>query len=226
MTSRFSSVAIAATFIALGATTALAQPPASSLLNDLELRQLVARSEPADHARLAWHFNLLAERYTADAKRHASMALGAGAQSGRQPGLAVHCKQLASHDTELAATARELATFHVQAGQGASSAAPADSGKLTAGAGARRANDEELAAFADKAAASNDHRALADYFSTMAQRYTDQAKSHASMASAYRGTRSAPAAVHCDRLVQLARDAAKEARAAADAHSAMTAGHR
>ena len=35
------------------------------------------------------------------------------------------------------------------------------------------------------------------------------------MASAYRGTRLAPAAVHCDRLVTLAREAAKEARTAA-----------
>jgi hypothetical protein len=46
------------------------------------------------------------------------------------------------------------------------------------------------------------------------------------MAAAYRGTRSAPAAVHCDRLVQLARNAASEARAAADQHSKMTADHR
>jgi hypothetical protein len=226
MTSRFSSVAIAATFIALGATTALAQPPASSLLNDLEVRQLVARSEPADHARLAAHFGVLADRYTAEAKRHASMALGATAQSSRQPGLAVHCKQLASLDTDLASTARELATYHEKASQGTRSAAPADPGKLTAGVGARKAEDEELTAFADKAAAANDHKALADYFSTLARRYTDEARSHTSMAAAYRGTRSAPAAVHCDRLVRLAQDAAKEARTAADAHSKMSADKR
>jgi hypothetical protein len=226
MTSRFSSIAIAATFAAFAATTALAQPPVTAVLTDLEVRQLVARSEPADQARLAAHFSVLADRYAAEAKRHASMALGAAAQSGRQPGLVVHCKQLASLDTDLASTARELATYHEKASQGTQSAAPADPGKLTAGVGARKADDAELTAFAEKAAAANDHKALADYFSTLARRYTDEARSHTSMAAAYRGTRSAPAAVHCDRLVRLAQDAAKEARTAADAHSKMSADKR
>jgi hypothetical protein len=225
MTSRI-SLGIAATFIALAAATAFAQEPATVPLNDLELRQLVARSEPADQARLAAHFSALAERYASDAKRHESMALGAAAQSGRQPALAVHCRQLATLSTQLESTARELATYHDKSSRGAPGAAPADPGRLTTGVGARKASDEELAAFAAKAAKANDHRALADYFSTMAKRYTDEANSHTSMASAYRGTRSAPAAVHCDRLVRLARDAAKEARAAADAHSTMAPGNR
>jgi hypothetical protein len=41
------------------------------------------------------------------------------------------------------------------------------------------------------------------------------------MAQAYRGTRIAQAAVHCDRLVTLSQDEAKEAAAAADMHKQL-----
>jgi hypothetical protein len=227
MTFPLTSLGFAVTLIAIATTTtAVAQEPRQALLTDLEVRQLAARSEPADHVRLAGHFGALADRYADESRRHTSMALGATAQSGRQPALAVHCRQLAALDAELESSARELATFHERASRGAPSAAPADPGKLTTGVGARKPDDEELAAFLAKAAASNDHRALAEYFTTLARRYTDEAKTHTSMAAAYRGTRSAPAAVHCDRLVQLARNAASEARAAADQHSKMTTDHR
>jgi hypothetical protein len=46
------------------------------------------------------------------------------------------------------------------------------------------------------------------------------------MAAAYLGTRLAPAAVHCDRLVTLARDAAKEAETAAAMHKELAAAKR
>jgi hypothetical protein len=41
------------------------------------------------------------------------------------------------------------------------------------------------------------------------------------MAQAYRGTRIAQAAVHCDRLVTLSRDEAKEANAAGEMHKQL-----
>jgi len=45
-------------------------------------------------------------------------------------------------------------------------------------------------------------------------------------AQAYRGTRIAQAAVHCDRLVTLSRDSAKEATAAAAMHKDLAGGAR
>jgi hypothetical protein len=41
------------------------------------------------------------------------------------------------------------------------------------------------------------------------------------MAQAYRGTRIAQAAVHCDRMVDLSREAAKEATTAAEMHKQL-----
>ena len=74
---------------------------------------------------------------------------------------------------------------------------------------------------AAKASTPADHRALEEYFLTAAKRYTADANEHATMAAAYRGTKIASAAVHCDRLVTLSRDAAKEANAAAARHKEL-----
>jgi len=52
----------------------------------------------------------------------------------------------------------------------------------------------------------------------VAKRYTADATEHATTAATYRGTKIAHAAVHCDNLVRLSRDAAKEATAAAEMH--------
>jgi hypothetical protein len=57
----------------------------------------------------------------------------------------------------------------------------------------------------------------------MATRYREAVNDHTSMAQAYRGTRMAQAAVHCDRLVSLSRDEAKEATAAAEAPKQLAA---
>ena len=77
---------------------------------------------------------------------------------------------------------------------------------------------------AAKAGTPADHRALEEYFLTLAKRYTAEANEHVAMAQAYRGTRIAQAAVHCDRLVGLSRDAAKEATDGCG--DAQTAGRR
>ena len=75
-----------------------------------------------------------------------------------------------------------------------------------------------LKALATKAATPADHRALQEYFLTAAKRYTADAAAHTAIAQSYRGTRIAQAADHCDRLVANAREAAKEATAAAAMH--------
>ena len=74
---------------------------------------------------------------------------------------------------------------------------------------------------AAKASAPAEHRALEEYFLTLAKRYTVDATEHATMANTYRGTRIAQAAVHCDRLVKLSRDEAKEATEAAAMHKQL-----
>ncbi len=56
----------------VGTLTAQDRPPA--MLNAVEVQQLVKRAEPADQARLSAHFSALADRYTAEVKRHKSMS--------------------------------------------------------------------------------------------------------------------------------------------------------
>ena len=53
------------------------------VLNALELRQLVERAEPADHARLSAHFGALAERYATEAQQHERMAQASNGQAGK-----------------------------------------------------------------------------------------------------------------------------------------------
>ena len=76
---------------------------------------------------------------------------------------------------------------------------------------------------AAKASTPADHRALEEYFLTLAKRYTADANEHVAMANTYRGTRIAQAAVHCDRLVKLSKDEAKEATEAAAMHKQLAA---
>ena len=59
---------------------------------------------------------------------------------------------------------------------------------------------------------------LEEYFLTLAKRYTTDANEHVTLALTYRGGRFAQAAVHYDRLANVARDAAKEATRAAGMH--------
>ena len=81
--------------------------------------------------------------------------------------------------------------------------------------------EAELKALAAKAATPADHRALQEYFLTLAKRYTAEASEHAAIAQSYRGTRIAQAAAHCERIVANAREAAKEATAAAAMHAQL-----
>jgi hypothetical protein len=209
-------------FLALAGNSA-AQDKSPALLNSLEVQQLVKRAEPGDNARLAGHFTALAERYLAEAKRHTSMSQGFVGNPSRNlgTGVSAHCKRLADLNTQSATALRELAIYHQKRAAGASATAPTTGARFEGGAGAPAPTDQELNAMAAKASTPADHHGLEEYFLTSAKRYTAEGKEHVAMAAAYRGTRIAQAAVHCDRLIELSRDSAKEAAEAAAMHKQL-----
>jgi hypothetical protein len=204
-------------------SAAAAQDPSSALLNDMEVRQLVARAEPADHARLGAHFAALAEQYTAAAKRHTSMSQGFGGNPNRNlgSGMSAHCTRLAELNTQSATTVRELVTYHQTLAAGVPAAPPRDAARFHAGAGAPAPSEQEISALAAQASTPAEHRALEEYFLTLAKQYTAEADAHASFAMVYRGARvTQPGAQH-DRLAGLSREAAKEATTAAAMHKEL-----
>src|SRR5262245_61229108 len=202
---------------------AAAQERPTGLLNNLEVRQLVARGEPADNARLAVHFTALADRYAAEAKAHISMSQSFGGNPNRNlgTGMRVHCKQLADLNTQSATTVRELASYHEKLAAGAPATRPPDASRFHGGAGAPEPTQNELNALAAKAGPPAEHRALEEYFLTLAKRYSAEADEHVTLAQTYRGTKISHVAVIHDRLAALARDEAKEATAAAEMHKQL-----
>ena len=217
------TLSVAALALAAFAGSATAQDKSPTLLNTLEVQQLVKRAEAGDNARLAAHFTALAERYVAEAKRHTSMSQSFAGNPSRNlgTGMSAHCKQLAELNTQSATTLRELATYHRGLAAGAAVVPPAAGSHFEGGAGAPRPTDQELNAMAAKAGTPADHLALEEYFLTLAKRDTAEANEHLALAQAYRGTRIAQAAVHHDRLAGLARDSAKEATAGAEMHKQL-----
>ena len=223
---RFRSVTIGLLAAAVFAAPAAAQGTQSGILSNLEVRQLVARGEPADHARLRGHFTALADQYEADAKQHSEMARVFLLNPGRRVVAnksSDHCKRLENLATQSAATVRELAAHHAKLAVGISSTAPENSARFEAGEGARVAwaHEKEIHDLAANARTSADHRVIEEYFDSIAKEYNKAVNEHASMAQAYRGApnrRGGDPAAHCDRLVRLSREAAKEAGAAAAEH--------
>ena len=197
-----------------------AQDRVNGILNSVEVRQLVARAEPAADARLAGHLRGRADRYTAEEKREASMSQSFMANPGRNlgTGMSTHCKRLADLNSKFATTTRELAAFYEKLAAGAAATLPHDSSRFQAGAGAPEPTVAELKAMAATASTPAEHRALAEYFQTLAKRYTATADEHATFAQTYRGTKIAHASTIHDHLARLARDSAKEATAAAEMH--------
>jgi hypothetical protein len=116
---------------------------------------------------------------------------------------------------------RQLATYHEGLAGGAVSTPPRDAARFHRGEGAPEPTSTDLSALAAKAITPADHRMLVEYFATLSTRYTADANDHIAMAQAYRGTRIAQAADHCERLVKLSRDAAKEATEAAVMHEQL-----
>ena len=124
-------------FVFFAGSTA-AQDKSPALLNTLEVQQLVKRAEPGDNARLAAHFTALADRYTAEAKRHTSMAQSFVGNPSRNlgSGMSAHCKQLADLNTQSATELRELAAYHQKLASGATATPPAAGARFEGGAGA------------------------------------------------------------------------------------------
>jgi hypothetical protein len=215
------SLSIAALAFAAFAGSAVAQTQPSPILNTLEVQKLAKSAEPKDNARLAAHFSALADQYTAEAKRHTSMAKSFGINRNMGAGMPVHCTRIAELNTETATTLRDLATHHQKVAVGTSSIAPAGAAPFQGGRGAREPNEKELTALAAKANSVSDHRALEEYFLTAAKRYTAEANAHVALAQTYRGTRMTWAPAIHDHLADLARKSAKEATASAVMHKDM-----
>ena len=205
------------------AGSATAQEKSSAILNTLEVRQLVARAEPADNARLSLHFSALADQYAAEARRHTAMAQGFVGNPSRNlgSGMSVHCKRLADLNTQEATTLRELARYHNDLAGGNPTTPPAGAARFQSGAGAPAPTDRQLAELAAKASTPADHHALEEYFATLAEKYAADAKEHAAFAASLRGTRIEQAAASHNHLAALSRDAAKEATSAAEMHKGL-----
>lgn len=222
-TVHFRSFALATAALLTAVAPLAAQERSGALLNSMEVRQLVARAEPADNARLAVHFTALADRYTAEAKTHVSMSQSFIGNPSRNlgTGMSAHCKRLADLNRESATTTRELAAYYEKLAAGAAATPPRDGSRFQAGAGASEPTEGELKAMAAKASTPAEHRALQEYFLTLAKRYTTTADEHVNLAQTYRGTKIAHASTIHDHLARLARDSAKEATAAAEMHKQL-----
>ena len=122
----------------------------------------------------------------------------------------------------LSESAREMAAYHQFLSTGATPAPPANRAMFDGGFGARVPTAAEVDAAVAAARTTADHRALEEYFRTVVERSTADANDHAVMANRFRvgGQRrgSEIAAMHCDRLAKEAREASKQASAAAALH--------
>jgi hypothetical protein len=209
------------------ATLVMASPLAaqttSQVLNAQEVKRLVTEGTPAANATLATHFAALADKYAAEAAAHVAMA---GAYSGNPNhslggGMGIHCRKLADLATDSAKTAREMVTYHTDLAAAAKAEPPKGAAAFDAGKGAPAPTPEELKGLAGAAHTRSDQLALEEYFLTLAKQKTAEANEHAIMANSFRVSgqrRPEFAAMHCDSLAKLARDAAKEATASAELH--------
>lgn len=216
---------VAAVAVVGVAVVAAAQTPAS-LLNRLEVQRLVAADTPAANVALAGHFTALADRYAADAAGHKAMgkAYSANANRSAVTNASRHCERLASLAAESSSAAREMAKYHRDLAGGAAAVAPKGAAVFQGGKGAPEPTEHDLHHLAMTAKTRADHLMLEEYFATLAKKNTTEGEDHVAMARAYRaGVRKGnyDPAVHCDRLVRLAREAAKEAAAAAALHKQL-----
>ena len=204
----------------------------SGALNSAEVRQLVERGEPGDHARLAAHFAALGERYATEARRHTSMQQSYA--RNHTPKLAhmvtsmsAHCKKLSDGSLASAKTLQELAAEHGKAAGGAAPSTPPVAATAPDAGRQARFTDKELSDLAATATSAADHRRLEQYFGDLAARYDRDAANHAAYARSWRATtkvaNAATIAAHCDRFATQLRDLAKEARAAATMHKEQAA---
>jgi hypothetical protein len=210
------------------AASAAAQQRAPEVLPAPQVRQLMAGQQPADHATLGAHFQALSAKYAAEAKTHAAFErASAGIPRGAGAGASAHHKRLAAIASESATVTSELATHHGQLAAGVASTAPRNSERFEQGGGAPAIPTErQMLTLAAKAQTPSEHGLLSEYYTTLAAGYAADAKDHRAMAQAYRGQNrvNQSAAVHCDRLVQLSDESAKEAQALASEHKQTAVG--
>lgn len=216
------SLLVAATALVTFASGSIiaAQDRPSGLLNTLELRALVARSDPVDNDRLFVHFRVLWDRYLTEAERHDSMARTFVGNPNRTSGGGTreHCKQLATLNRQSAAIVRELALYHKRLAEGTPATLPRGAARFQGGAGAPDPTVQELDAQAARARTRTDHLALAEYLRMLATRHTRDANEHMRQALTFRGGRLAQAAVHHENQASADRVAAREAMRAAELH--------
>jgi hypothetical protein len=222
-TVHFRSLSIASVVVLTFAGSVAAQEKPWGLLNSLEVQQLVKRAEPGDNARVAAHFTALADRYTAEAKRHTSMAQSFVGNPSRNlgSGMSAHCRHLADLNTKSATELRELTAYHQKLASGGAATPPAGGARFQGGAGAPAPTEQELNAMAARAGTPADHHALEEYFLTLARRYAAHADQHVTLALTFQGTRMAWVAPVHDHLARLARESAKEATDAAEMHKSL-----
>jgi hypothetical protein len=197
-----------------------AQDRPSGLLNTLELRALVARSDPVDNDRLFVHFRVLWDRYLTDAERHDSMARSVAGNPNRTSGGGAreHCKQLAAFNRQWAEIVRELALYHKKLAEGTAATLPPGAARFEGGAGAPDPTAQELDALAARARTRTDHLALAEYLRMLARRHTHDANEHMRQVLTFRGGRLAQAAVQHESQASADRAAARKAMRAAELH--------
>ena len=218
--------------LAFGTLRAVAdqRPASSDLLTASQVRQLIASAQPADHARLRAHFEVLSDQYAADADRHTALAGAAGGNPNRTSGAAAraHHTELARLAKESAGITQELATHHGQLAAGAPSTAPRDSVGFEKGVGAPAVPSErQLLELAAKARTPAEHGELVEYYNSLVKQYSTAATEHSAMAAVYLGTKSGTSmAPHCDRLARIARQEVKEATALAAEHKRLATGAR
>ena len=216
------TIALSLATLAALAGIASAQTESSAVLNTLEVRQLVVSAEPADHIRLSMHFSAVSTEYSAEAARHREMSCALAANPNRwSPGMASYCTRLADWYAHAAAVVLELAAHHFSLADGFSSFVPLEAAPFENGLGAREPTAIDVKIFEARARTRADHLALEEYFLEAARKHTAVAEDHVAMGNAYRGSRIAQTATHCDRMIEEAREAAWTARAAATKHRGL-----
>ena len=204
------------------ATGAAAQDR-TALLTSIEVKELVARAQPNDHARLRDHFAALADSYAVDAQRHKAMAQVVTGNPNHPPAVSpgVRHVRLADAAAQSVTILRELSAHHGRLAAGLTSQTPANSAGFENGEGAPAPADAQLRELTAGARTAADHRVLEEYFSGLAEKYTRDARRHDAMAQSYRGHANdrsgsfAALAVHCEGLAKSSRESANRARAAA-----------
>ncbi|HLG56161.1 MAG TPA: hypothetical protein VI485_12580 [Vicinamibacterales bacterium] len=216
---------VVAGFALLGLAAGAAAQERQNLLTSIEVKRLVSSAELTDHTRLRDHFAALSDQYTTAARRDKNLARAPWGNPNRRSGATVGSKytRLAEQATASAAIARELAAHHERLAAGLPSTPPKDSAGFEAGAGAPAPSVAQLRELAAGARTPADHRSLEEYFTTLAETQAKVEGRHRNMAAMYRGsgnrrTLGGDPAIHCDRQVKQAREAAAEARATAAEH--------